>query len=64
MLLSSLDDIATKGIKNLHLLINGDIPKKGVHGKYYTYHKKEGIFKRSLPKTRSKRPKKPVAKSA
>jgi tyrosine-protein kinase Etk/Wzc len=64
ILLSSLDDIATKGIKNLHLLINGDIPKKGVHGKYYTYHKKEGVFKRSLPRSRPKKPQKPVAKSA
>ena len=44
MLLSSLDDIGAKDIKNLHLLINGDIPKKGAHGKYYTYHKKPGVF--------------------
>jgi tyrosine-protein kinase Etk/Wzc len=61
MLLSCLDDIATKGIKNLHLLINGDIPKKGVHGKYYTYHKKDGVFKRSAPRSSSKRSKKSVA---
>jgi capsular exopolysaccharide synthesis family protein len=62
MLLSSLDDIATKDIKNLHLLINGDIPKKGVHGKYYTYHKKEGIFRRAMPKPRPTRSRKPVKK--
>ncbi|MEZ5072887.1 MAG: polysaccharide biosynthesis tyrosine autokinase [Bacteroidales bacterium] len=44
MLLTTLDDIEAKDIKNLHLLINGDIPKKGAHGKYYTYHKKKGLF--------------------
>ncbi len=59
MLLSSLDDIALKDIKNLHMLINGDIPKKGVHGKYYTYHKKEGMFKRAMPKSKSKSGKPP-----
>ncbi len=46
MLLQTLDDIEAKDIKNLHLLINGDIPKKGAHGKYYTQQKRKGLLNR------------------
>jgi len=64
MLLNSLDDIATKDIKNLHLLINGDIPKKGVHGKYYTYHKKENFLSRQRNKNGKKKKARARSKAA
>ncbi len=48
MMFSSLEDIASKDIKNLHLLINGDTPKQGSYGKYYTNHKKDGLVRGAM----------------
>jgi capsular exopolysaccharide synthesis family protein len=45
MLLSSIEDIESKGIENVQILINGDIPKQGSYGKYYTTPKKTGLFR-------------------
>ena len=39
ILLSSIEDIESKGIENIQLLINGESPKQGSYGKYYTKHK-------------------------
>ncbi|MFH0758619.1 MAG: polysaccharide biosynthesis tyrosine autokinase [Bacteroidota bacterium] len=36
MLTTSLEDIASKEIANIHLLINSDTHKQGAYGKYYT----------------------------
>ena len=44
MLLSSLEDIESKGIKNVQILINGDNPKQGSYGKYYTAPAREGFL--------------------
>lgn len=41
ILLSSFEDIESKGIDNIQLLINGDTQKQGSYGKYYTSTKKE-----------------------
>jgi capsular exopolysaccharide synthesis family protein len=41
MLLSSFEDIASKNIENIHILVNGEIPKQGSYGKYYTTNKRE-----------------------
>jgi capsular exopolysaccharide synthesis family protein len=41
LLLSSFDDIVAKKIENVHILINGEIPKQGSYGKYYTTTRKE-----------------------
>ncbi len=50
MLLSSFDDITSKKIENIHVLINGEIPKQGSYGKYYTTTRKESkLLKRKLP---------------
>ncbi|MCP4310800.1 MAG: polysaccharide biosynthesis tyrosine autokinase [Bacteroidetes bacterium] len=38
ILLSSLEDIESKNIDNVQILINGDTPKQGSYGKYYTDH--------------------------
>jgi tyrosine-protein kinase Etk/Wzc len=46
LLISCLDDLGSKEISNLHLLINGDTPKQGSYGKYYTKHKKESLSSR------------------
>lgn len=43
LLVSCLDDIESKNIKNLHLLINSDTPKSGSYGKYYTTHKRDSL---------------------
>jgi capsular exopolysaccharide synthesis family protein len=40
ILLSSLEDIESKNIENVHVLINGDTSKQGSYGKYYTAPKK------------------------
>jgi len=48
LMMSSLEDIASKDIRNLHLLINGDTPKQGSYGKYYTNHKKDGLVKNAV----------------
>jgi capsular exopolysaccharide synthesis family protein len=40
LLLHSLEDIQAKNIDNVQLLINGDTPKQGSYGKYYTTTKK------------------------
>ncbi|MFO7669642.1 MAG: polysaccharide biosynthesis tyrosine autokinase [Bacteroidales bacterium] len=45
MLLSSLEDIESKGIKNVQILINGDNPKQGSYGKYYTAPARDGFFR-------------------
>jgi capsular exopolysaccharide synthesis family protein len=47
ILLSSLEDIESKNIDNVQLLINGESPKQGSYGKYYTNHKK-GLFPRMM----------------
>jgi len=47
MLLSSIEDIESKGIDNVQILINGDIPKQGSYGKYYTTPKKTGLFRKA-----------------
>ena len=39
ILLSSIEDIESKQIDNVQLLINGENPKHGGYGKYYTKHK-------------------------
>ncbi|MCK4750053.1 MAG: polysaccharide biosynthesis tyrosine autokinase, partial [Bacteroidales bacterium] len=44
MLLSSLEDIESKDLENVQILLNGDSPKQGSYGKYYTYDKKPGLF--------------------
>lgn len=55
LLISCLDDIASKDIKDIHLLINSDIPsRKEVYGKYYTVHKKKS-WKRKAAKGLPKR---------
>ena len=37
---ASMEDIETKNIENVQILINGDTPKQGSYGKYYTTTKK------------------------
>ncbi len=51
MLLSSFDDIALKKIENIHVLINGEVPKQGSYGKYYTTTRKELKILKRLPKS-------------
>jgi capsular exopolysaccharide synthesis family protein len=63
LLLSCLDDIASKDIKNLHLLINSDTPKSGSYGKYYTTHKRDALKigkNRKGNANRTQKQKKPV----
>ncbi len=56
LLQSSLDDIAAKSIKDLHILVNGEDAKSaGAHGKYYTVHKEEKRLFRS--RSRKSKPK-------
>jgi len=50
MLLSSFDDIASKKIENIHVLINGEISKQGSYGKYYTTTRKEMKLLKRIPK--------------
>jgi len=45
ILLSSIEDIESKGIKNIQILINGDYPKQGSYGKYYTTPTRNGFFR-------------------
>ena len=40
LLAASLEDIETKNIENVQILINGDTPKQGSYGKYYTTTRK------------------------
>jgi capsular exopolysaccharide synthesis family protein len=40
LMLSSFEDIETKEIGNVQILINADNPKHGSYGKYYTTHRK------------------------
>jgi len=48
ILLSSFEDIESKDIDNIQLLINGEDPKQGSYGKYYTTTRKEfKLLKRS-----------------
>jgi len=59
MLLSSFDDIVAKKIENVHLLINGEIPKQGSYGKYYTTTRRElKLLKRKPGKVEKIRKKK------
>jgi tyrosine-protein kinase Etk/Wzc len=59
MLTSSLEDIDSKDISNLHLLINSDVQKQGAYGKYYTtpsrnflgQKKNKGNVKKKHPKS-------------
>jgi capsular exopolysaccharide synthesis family protein len=58
LLLSSFDDIESKGIDNIQLLLNGESPKQGSYGKYYTTHRngflglsKKGRKKPDIKKT-------------
>ncbi|MEN8230622.1 MAG: polysaccharide biosynthesis tyrosine autokinase [Bacteroidota bacterium] len=41
MLLSSFEDIESKEIENVQILVNGDTPKQGSYGKYYTTSRRE-----------------------
>jgi capsular exopolysaccharide synthesis family protein len=55
MLLTSFEDIELKEIENVQILINGDNPKQGSYGKYYTNQKRSGLLKgknRKEPKKR------------
>lgn len=54
ILLSSIEDIESKQLKNVQLLINGENPKQGSYGRYYTDHRSR-IFNRKL---RNKTPEK------
>ncbi len=58
MLLSCIEDIESKNIENVQILINGDTIKHGSYGKYYTNHKKDNIFVKNRKKVLSKGPKK------
>ncbi len=49
MLLSSFDDIASKKIENIHVLINGEVPKQGSYGKYYTTTRREIKLLKRVP---------------
>ena len=65
LLVNCLDDIGSKEIKNLHMLINGDIPKQGAYGKYYTKHKRDRLLRisrrgNSAKRSRKKQPGKVV----
>ncbi len=56
LLLSSFEDIESKGIDNIQLLINGEDPKQGSYGKYYTRTKKElKLLKRSSRRGKGKK---------
>jgi len=51
-LLESFEDIKMKGIDKIHILLNGDVPKQGSYGKYYTTPKKgNGLFGRKKSHT-------------
>ena len=54
ILLSSIEDIESKNIDNVQILINGDSPKQGSYGKYYTKNKKDKIFTKNSRKASSK----------
>jgi capsular exopolysaccharide synthesis family protein len=47
---SSFEDIESKNIDNIQLLINGENPKQGSYGKYYTTTKKELKLLKRNPK--------------
>ena len=54
ILLNSFEDIESKNISNVQILLNGDNPKQGSYGKYYTADRKIPIIfnkksKRKLP---------------
>jgi len=53
MLLSSFEDIESKGIENVQILINGDTPKQGSYGKYYTTPSKKSVLRRRARKSRN-----------
>jgi len=44
ILLSSFEDMETKQIEDVHLLINGESPKQGQYGKYYSDHNKKRML--------------------
>jgi tyrosine-protein kinase Etk/Wzc len=51
-LLDSFEDIETKGIEKIHILLNGVVPKQGTYGKYYTTPRKgNGLFGRKQKKS-------------
>ncbi len=54
MLLSSFDDIASKKIENIHVLINGEVPKQGSYGKYYTSTRREMKLLKKIPRRSDK----------
>lgn len=55
MLLSSFEDIESKEIENVQILINGDTPKQGSYGKYYTNSRKSGLVRDTPKKDIAKR---------
>jgi hypothetical protein len=56
ILVSSFEDIESKNIDNIQLLINGESPKQGSYGKYYTTTKKDlKLLKRSSDPGEKKR---------
>jgi len=56
ILLNSFEDIVSKNIDNIQLLINGESPKQGSYGKYYTTTKRElKLLKRSTDQNERKR---------
>jgi tyrosine-protein kinase Etk/Wzc len=54
ILAASLEDIETKNIENVQILVNGDTPKQGSYGKYYTTTKKGIGFNRTGKKKNMK----------
>jgi capsular exopolysaccharide synthesis family protein len=53
ILISSLEDIEAKNIDNVQILLNGESPKQGSYGKYYTNHRK-GLLSRSVKPQKKK----------
>jgi capsular exopolysaccharide synthesis family protein len=47
ILISSLEDIEAKNIDNVLILLNGESPKQGSYGKYYTKQRK-GLFSKTI----------------
>ena len=54
LLSASLEDISSKEISGLHLLVNSDVQKQGAYGKYYTTPTRN-TSARKKPKVESRR---------
>ena len=52
ILVSSLEDIEAKNIDNVQILLNGESPKQGSYGKYYTNHRKGILTRKTKPQSR------------